>query len=338
MERRARKPKKPSNSYYLGYVDDDETPEMIALKFEQLDKMGGEMNEKKMEDLFELTSSVMIQHDMYEEEQLYEDEEYEEQDDDDEDDETFQDELTPTYSVRRPRGAKSMQESKAIEMGNRFVIFKKKTWIDVLNVEDIKLPDDPIPPSWAKTIRPLTTFKKQANVYIRTYDLELYLECDSIPKYANWKALPVFTGVLIHETKQIDEIPLDVLLPSGYLFVWIEKENISSTMGILRGKSFEYVENMCWVKQNLNGTFKTEKGVFLSKSHLTLFIFKKNPKNMELRHQRNPDTVFDFVKPMEFVYHMIETLIPNGKFLELYGDRGKSRNGWHKIVEKNKYI
>jgi len=67
---RERKFKKPSNAYFLGYVDDDETPEMILKKFEELEKFeklkctpGGSnvMTQRQQEQLYNLTSSVMVQ-------------------------------------------------------------------------------------------------------------------------------------------------------------------------------------------------------------------------------------------------------------------------------------
>ena len=70
-----------------------------------------------------------------------------------------------------------------------------------------------------------------------------------------------------------------------------------------------------------------------------------------MRHQRNPDVTFDFVrndkgltedKP-DFVYHVIETLLPtanfdektnSGKMLEVWAKRNNKRKGWTSVVQK----
>ena len=70
-----------------------------------------------------------------------------------------------------------------------------------------------------------------------------------------------------------------------------------------------------------------------------------------MRHQRNPDVVFDFVredkgltedKP-EFIYKVIETLLPTAKyepstkqigFLELWAKPKIAREGWITVVHK----
>ena len=73
--------------------------------------------------------------------------------------------------------------------------------------------------------------------------------------------------------------------------------------------------------------------------------------NLELRHQRTGDVVFDFVdehdpfkKPMYFVYKLIETLLPKAmaqlelskppeslKMVELWAQDDAERTGWLKI-------
>lgn len=62
---------------------------------------------------------------------------------------------------------------------------------------------------------------------------------------------------------------------------------------------FEYAENLTWVKKNVNNTFVMDDYAYFAKSKLSLFIFRKmneETKKMDIRHQRNPDVVFDFIK------------------------------------------
>ena len=128
----------------------------------------------------------------------------------------------------------------------------------------------------------------------------------------------------------------------GYIFIWIEKENISEIMMYFEKLNFVYVENMCWIKKEMNNSFSKIDYIFTKKSKRTLFIFKKDnelTKKLDIRHQRNPDTVFDFCEPIEFVYSIIETLLFTSKqngipFLELWSpENSKKRENWFKIFE-----
>lgn len=77
---------------------------------------------------------------------------------------------------------------------------------------------------------------------------------------------------------------------------------------------------------------------------------------LEIRHQRNPDVIIDFVrnnkllrgkicenKPQEDLYNLIETLLPVGKYneenkgknklLELWAEKDHRRKGWINVYE-----
>lgn len=66
---------------------------------------------------------------------------------------------------------------------------------------------------------------------------------------------------------------------------------------------------------------------YFSKSKMTLLIFRKfrqnNERNLELRHQRTGDAVFDYVdqnipyyRPFNYVYRLIEILLPKANYSE----------------------
>src|SRR4051812_40892793 len=74
---------------------------------------------------------------------------------------------------------------------------------------------------------------------------------------------------------------------------------------------FVYVENLVWVKQEVNNTLVTQPYKYFRRSKTSLLIFrtvscsslqqkvtemKGEGNGLELRHQRNPDVVFDFVR------------------------------------------
>ena len=97
---------------------------------------------------------------------------------------------------------------------------------------------------------------------------------------------------------------------------------------------FTYVENLCWIRRYPNHSIVTEEYDYFTKSKAILLIFKRG-EGITLRHQRNPDVIFDFVRRDKYlaedkpdnIYEVIETLLPEGnykeetkegRFLELY--------------------
>lgn len=124
---------------------------------------------------------------------------------------------------------------------------------------------------------------------------------------------------------------MPAVIETGFLFIWLEKEWLHRIVKIATQWGFRYVENYCWIKKNINNTIYKGESNYFCKSKLNLLIFKKEQSKIEIRHQRNADCLFDFVKPMKvgqltetkpaYVYHVIETLLPKSvqesKLLEL---------------------
>lgn len=67
-------------------------------------------------------------------------------------------------------------------------------------------------------------------------------------------------------------------------------------MNITAKWGFKYVENFCWIKKDVNNQIHKSPYRYFNKSKLSLLIFRKEG-DIELRHQRNPDCVFDFIRP-----------------------------------------
>ena len=138
-------------------------------------------------------------------------------------------------------------------------------------------------------------------------------------------------------------------MDQGLVFLWSPKQEIKEWTDCFDKMKFQYVENLAWVKVDKTqvdqaggldsltdftpNLLKKEKSWPFSNSHLTLLMFRKiSPGRLELRHQRTCDVVFDFEKPKKYVYHMIETLLPEaGIKLELWAD-GETRQDWIHVV------
>lgn len=153
----------------------------------------------------------------------------------------------------------------------------------------------------------------------------------------------------LHKALKLKLKFLKNLIPKGLVFLWSAKREIKEWVEIMEKFKFNYVENLVWVKVDKNATEKVggletltdfstnllekQPGFPFASSHLTLLMFRKvSSGKLELRHQRTCDVVFDFEKPRGYVYHMIETLLPEaGTKLELWAE-DQSREGWIHVV------
>jgi N6-adenosine-specific RNA methylase IME4 len=61
----------------------------------------------------------------------------------------------------------------------------------------------------------------------------------------------------------------------GFVFAWAEKEAIASCVKLMQRWGFIYVENLAWVKQNVNHKFVKEDYPYFWKSKCNLLIFRK---------------------------------------------------------------
>ncbi|EFJ41584.1 hypothetical protein VOLCADRAFT_98443 [Volvox carteri f. nagariensis] len=142
-------------------------------------------------------------------------------------------------------------------------------------------------------------------------------------------------------------LPIPRLCPRGFIFVWAHKGLLQAVCRALAGWGYVYVENLTWVHLTpANAIATSQRGRHFRRSHSTLLIFRREGegRDIELRHQRNPDVVFDCIRtlpdrsgwdiPSE-VLTTIETMLPGGRgaFLELWAPRGQRRPGWDHVSE-----
>ena len=232
------------------------------------------------------------------------------------------------------------------ENGYKYTVRKKQKPKDPLKEENIRIPKDTS--VWAKDILPYDgkIQKIKGSEYMHVENI-ISIDWSSEENNKNqflailmdppWKCQSKQNiGVDINDIKQIN-IPKSVL----FIFIWTEKEMIPGTVGLMEEWNFNYVENFVWVKKKVNNTFFEQESSYFRKSKLTLLIFRRNSKeSVELRHQRNPDVYFDFVRIIEkyqngkeinnfsssereskplFVYHLVETLLPTGNYNDSTG-------------------
>ena len=142
------------------------------------------------------------------------------------------------------------------------------------------------------------------------------------------------------------KLPLPRLVPTGFIFIWTPKNRVQAVCKQMSKWGYTYIENLTWVFMGPNNKILTLPSQFVCNSHMTLYMFRAADKgrDIELRHQRNPDVTFDSVRagnregdgaaPDE-TFVAIETLLPTGKgkLVELWAPEGVKRPGWTHVVE-----
>nr|7F4S_D Chain D, MTA9 [Paramecium tetraurelia strain d4-2]7F4S_E Chain E, MTA9 [Paramecium tetraurelia strain d4-2]7F4S_F Chain F, MTA9 [Paramecium tetraurelia strain d4-2] len=186
-------------------------------------------------------------------------------------------------------------------------------------------------------------------------------------------------GIFIDNLFKKDLKNLDIskkLISNGILFIWSDKSLINEILETMENKGFTYIENLVVVQlsleqalEELNKHMKieqTEDAVLdnldflqqkvqvkdlilhrpskvLNQSKQVLIMFRKfdeQKSQLELRHQRTPDVLFDIVnngksclKTKEYIYQTIETLLPKSQLMEIFAQKDQPRKGWISVCE-----
>ncbi|KAK3828908.1 MAG: hypothetical protein J3Q66DRAFT_307300 [Benniella sp.] len=247
--------------------------------------------------------------------------------------------------------------------GMYYTVKKKVSTIDPNLPTYIRIPQAPIPRSWIQSIRLLgrQIEPDQPVPGSRYEETASIVDMDLTRFGSNFQAIYLDPPLLREgdepgpnkiTVEQLASLNIGAILPSGFLFVWTPKELLPEMVLLAEKWEMRYVENFCWIKRSLNNDIVHERSPYFNSSKLTLLIFRKEG-DIDIRHQRSPDCVFDFVKPDNpnelseekpmFMYELIETLLPqavysesnpNGdRMLELWARRGTRRKGWTSICQ-----
>ncbi|KAJ2312650.1 hypothetical protein IWW54_001969, partial [Coemansia sp. RSA 2705] len=228
--------------------------------------------------------------------------------------------------------------------GHTFFVSRKVNAVDPSMPTYVRIPPKPIPRSWVKHIRPLcdesesTTVRVVSGVlypkaepqWARRIDTDATLDFDYSAFDRTFQCVYMDPPLLLPDEQprpgyfdiaKLATIPVNrLLVPGAFLFTWCEKELLPDMCEIAEQRwGLKYVENFCWVRQLPNNHIARLESSFFRRSKVTLLIFRSEG-SLEMRHQRSPDSVFDFIKPRmpgdlndrkpEFAYTVIETLLP----------------------------
>ncbi|KAJ3032352.1 hypothetical protein HDV00_007601 [Rhizophlyctis rosea] len=243
--------------------------------------------------------------------------------------------------------------------GNFFVMKKRISAVDPSLPTYVRIPPIPVPRSWVKVIKPYVPPPK-------VLDGNRYHEADVLTfPYATlgkkFQVIHMDPPLLLPgeaptpgkiSVSQFATLPIPTVIPYGFLFIWAEKELTPAILKAAEGWGFRYVENFAWIKRGIDNRIARLESPYFLRSKVTCLILRKEG-DIELRHQRNPDCEFDFIKPRSedqltdekpsFIYEVIETLLPQAvygaenrggeRMLDLWGKKGHKRKGWTSIVQ-----
>ena len=244
--------------------------------------------------------------------------------------------------------------------GLYYTIKKKVKMVDPLQPTYVRIPSQvPLPRSWARTIAPYSGInldpKPEGYQYLETdvigFDLKnLKRSFQAVLMDPPWIDSEIDANHSHRvSAEHLYNLRVDEIVESGLLLCWAEKHHIASCVQVASKWGFTYVENLIWVKQKVDHTVSEAQHPFFATSKTSLLIFKKG-NGYTLRHQRNPDIIFDYIRSNKYLtldkpkyaYTIAETLLPDacyneetgqGLFLEIWARRGSQRKGWTSIVQ-----
>jgi len=132
--------------------------------------------------------------------------------------------------------------------------------------------------------------------------------------------------------RDIQNLPIPKLQKNGFLFIWVINAKYQFTLDLFDKWGYELVDEVVWVKMTVNRRLAKSHGFYLQHAKEVCLVAKigDNPRGM--KQGVGSDIIYSerrgqSQKPEE-IYHLIEQLVPNGKYLEISGRKNNLRNFW----------
>lgn len=120
----------------------------------------------------------------------------------------------------------------------------------------------------------------------------------------------------------------------GLLFVWVINAKYKFTLDLFKEWGYEMVDEIVWVKLTVNRRLAKSHGFYLQHAKEVCLVARKKGKEDPEGTKTNiaSDIIFSerrgqSQKPEE-IYEIIEELVPNGKYLEIFGRKNNLRDYW----------
>lgn len=139
----------------------------------------------------------------------------------------------------------------------------------------------------------------------------------------------------ITDARLLRAIPWEKLLEKdSAIFMWVINAKVVYATNYLKSLGFKIVESITWIKMSGNRLLARGHGYYLQHAKECCLVAVRG--NTDHWKWENMTTSFaaekrcQSQKPAEF-YDMVEAVIPEGYYLEVFGRRNNLRNGWTSI-------
>ncbi|KAG2497446.1 hypothetical protein HYH03_004601 [Edaphochlamys debaryana] len=122
----------------------------------------------------------------------------------------------------------------------------------------------------------------------------------------------------------------------GLLFVWVINAKYKWTLDLFDRWGYRLVDEVVWVKMTVNRRLAKSHGYYLQHAKEICLVAKKGDppalRHVSARDGVGSDVIFSerrgqSQKPEE-IYDLVEQLVPNGRYLELFARKNNLRNFW----------
>ena len=128
------------------------------------------------------------------------------------------------------------------------------------------------------------------------------------------------------------DIPFNKMQSDGFIFIWVINAKYRFALELLDYYGYQLVDELTWVKQTVTGKIAKGHGYYLQHAKETCLVGAKGKLKGTVNFNIESDVIFSIrrgqsQKPEE-IYHIAESLVPNGYYLEIFGRRNNLHNGW----------
>ncbi|KAK8803983.1 hypothetical protein WA171_000076 [Blastocystis sp. BT1] len=136
------------------------------------------------------------------------------------------------------------------------------------------------------------------------------------------------------DDESIASIPIHLIQDDGLLFLWTINAKYTTALRIIQNWGYVLIGDISWVKLSARNFVIQSNGFYLQHAKETCFVAKKGNCNAldKTKIGLVKDVIFSkrkgqSQKPNE-IYSIIESLVPNGYYVEIFGRRNNLRNDW----------
>ncbi|KEJ83175.1 MT-A70 family protein [Oxytricha trifallax] len=133
-------------------------------------------------------------------------------------------------------------------------------------------------------------------------------------------------------TKKLFKLGVEDLQDNGFIFMWTVSQKFVDAIAFLLFKGYRIVDQVVWVKKGIKAELKNRQGYYLRHSKEICLVGLKGKEPEGTVHFKVSDIIESVPggnseKPVE-IKKIIERMVPNGMYCEIFGRKNNLRHGW----------